>query len=446
MKHIGKVLRIFAFSTFLGLLLPITSFADEVQEEQTTEQPTTEQVTTEQTTESAVPTQSLVELEAQLDGAIVEETDVDSKDNKNPAYANCIVKIVSAYEDEDGNLYYVKQGTGFVVGVGSGSSDSNNKKYVITDYGIIEGEKEYVDTIKIKYSLGDTKLSLKHFAVGDMGVFTELKITSYSEETRYAIMEPSSGFADKDILRLGGDEDIKDQNFRVDVEGYSGRRSIYLDNGSVEDRGFIVYHRIAIEDIFEESYYNDTIEYFYVGMPISSGMAGAPVIDNETGCVVGMFIYEKGDERIRAISIKNIRQVLDALAINYLVASDDITYDRPTAEQRATLKELIVDNKDYITKIKKNRYTASSWNGLYDAISNADEVYMNGKSTAKKYDDTIAALKKARKKLKTKAFKWKVINVIAAVVIFVILIILTRILKKRKRLKAERKIISNMGN
>ena len=70
---------------------------------------------------------------------------------------------------------------------------------------------------------------------------------------------------------------------------------------------------------------------------------------------------------------------------------------------------------------------------------------MSSKSTAKDYDDNIVALKKARKKLKTKAFKWKLINVIAAVVIVVVLIILMRILRKRKRLRAERKIITDMG-
>lgn len=448
MKHIGKILRAVAFSTILGLLLPVTSYADEVEDtEQPTEEITTEQITTEQSTEgiSEATQQSLSELESLLDGEIVQETEVDSKHAEKPAYANCLVKIVSAYEDEDGNLYYVKQGTGFLIGVGSGASENSNKKYILTDYGIIEGEKEYVDTIKLKYSLGDTKLSLKYFAVGEMGVFIDLKVVSYSDETRYAILEPSSGFADKDILRLGGEEDIKNQNFRVDVEGYSGRRSIYLDNGIVEDRGIVVYHQIAIESFHEEPYYNDTIEYFYVGQPISSGMAGAPVIDNQTGCVVGMFIYEKGDERIHAMSINNIRQVLDSLSINYLVASDDITYDRPTEQQRITLKELIVDNKDYISKIKKNRYTATTWNALYDAISKADDVYMNGKSTAKQYDDTIAALKKARKKLKTKAFKWKLINVIAGIVIVVICIILTFTLRKKKRLKAERKIITDMG-
>lgn len=443
MKRFINTIQIIAVALFIVLLMPTNVYAEGEDKATDTDA-------------------SLEEIEGRLDDEIVEEAEVNEH---QPKYLDYLVKIVLAYQDENGNMYYVKQGTGFVIGVGAGSSEANNKKYIISDYGIVEGEKDYVDAVKTKYSLGDTKLTPKYYAVGNMGVFTELKMISYSDETRYVILEPSAGLADKNVLRLGGQKEfgeILDEGeelhwldpkyTRVDVEGFAGKRSVYLEDGKVADGGIVVYDGIAIErtnrdtgESMDETYFNDTIEYFYVSDKISSCMAGAPVIDSETQCVIGMLIYERGDKRIRAISIENIRQVLDALAINYMVATDDVFYDTPTEDQKLELKKLIVDNKEYISSINKNFYTSTTWNALYDAIAKADNVYMSSKSTAKDYDDNIVALKKARKKLKTKAFKWKLINVIAAVVIVVVLIILMRILRKRKRLRAERKIITDMG-
>lgn len=405
MRNIGKILQIFVFAVLLVLVRPALVRAEEVTDE-----------------------------EGGIDETITNTT-VES------IYADSIVKIVTAYEDEAGNIYNVKQGTGFLIGVGPGASDNSNRKYIVADYGIVEGEMSYVTEIKSKFSLGDAKLTLKYYAVGDMGVLSELKIISYSDETRYVIMEPSTAMADKNPLRLGDGSNIKEQT-RVHIEGYNGKRNLFTDT-KVADRSIIVYDT-SIVKVHEMPYYNDTIVYFTVGESISTGMAGSPVLD-ESGCVIGMFICDEGFDKPMVMSIDNLRQVFDALAISYMVSTDDSTYDKPTVMQREELKELIVSNKQYISSINKNRYTATTWNALYEAIASADSTYMNSNSTAKQYDDSITALRKAHKKLRTKAFKWKLINVIGLVAIAVITLILTKKLKKRRRLRAQQKIISDMG-
>ncbi len=352
--------------------------------------------------------------------------------------SDSIVKIVTAYADESGNIYYAKQGTGFVIGVNEGKSE--NRKYIVSDYGIVQSEAVYLDAIRKRYGISeDVKLTVQYYAIGNMGVLSELKIYSFSNETRYVVLEPSGVLADKEVIKLGeGDSVVQDA--RIHIEGYSGARNI-VSESSVDERIINVYDTV-ITNVMTENYYNDTIIYFHVGEIIDEGMAGAPILD-KNGCVIGMFIMQDGN--IRAMSVENLRIILDALAINYMVAEDDTSYDIPTQEQKNELKELIVDNKAYMRSIVKNRYTAKTWEALYSAISKADNVYLDYNSTAKAYDDSIIELKKARKKLKTKAFNWVLINIIAGVVILVLLFVLGRILKKRNRLKLQKQKLTKMS-
>lgn len=372
---------------------------------------------------------------AEKDKTAEEDSKQDEDENQ---VAKGIVKIVTAYSDESGNIYYAKQGTGFVIGVNK--KDENAGKYIVSDYGIVQGEAVYLDAIRKKYGLSeDTKLTICYYAIGNMGVLSELDIVSYSSETRYVVLEPSIALADKECLKLGEGETVEKEG-RIHIEGYSGARNIVSDT-SVEDRSIRVYDTI-IKDVFTEQYYNDTITYFYVGESIDEGMAGAPIMD-EGGSVVGMFIMQNGS--IKAMSVENIRVILDSLSIKYMTAEDDATYDVPTQEQKDSLKELVNDNKEYISSIVRNRYTEKTWDSLYEAISKADTVYLDSGSTAKQYDDCMAALKKARKKLRTKAFKWIVINIIAGVVVLILIFVLCRILRKRKKLRRQREKISNMS-
>lgn len=354
------------------------------------------------------------------------------------AGADSIVKIVTAYVDESGNIYYAKQGTGFVIGVSQGKSES--KKYIVSDYGIVQSEAVYLDAIRKRYGLSeDIKLTATYYAIGNMGVLSQLKIYSFSDETRYVVLEPSGVLADKTYIKLGrGESVVKDA--RIHIDGYSGARNI-VSESSVDQRMINTYDTV-ITDVMTETYYNDTITYFHVGEIIDEGMAGAPVLDKD-GCVIGMFIMQNGN--IRAMSVESIRVILDALAINYMVAEDDTSYDVPTQAQKAELKELIVDNKEYMSSIVKNRYTTKTWEALYSAISKADNVIFNYNATAKQYDDSITELKRARKKLKTKVFKWILINIIAGVVILVLLFVLYRILKRRRKLRLQKEKLARMS-
>lgn len=361
---------------------------------------------------------------------------VESDTEKNET--DSIVKIVTVYTDESGNIYYAKQGTGFVIGVNQ--EDTNGEKYIVSDYGIVQGETVYLDAIRKKYGISDdVKLTIGYYAIGNMGVMSELKILSYSDETRYVVLEPSGTLADKEYLKLGeGESVVKDA--RIHIEGYSGARNIVAAS-SVEERSINKYDTV-IKDVVTQDYYDETITYFHVGEPIDEGMAGAPVLD-QNGCVVGMFIMQNGS--IKAMSIENLRVVLDSLSIKYMVAEDDASYDVPTQNQKQMLKQMINENKEYICSIEKNKYTLATWENLYNAISEADSVYLNSASTAKQYDDSMEELSNARKKLRTKAFKWMLINVIAGVVILVLLVVLCRILKKQKKIKNQKEKIAKMS-
>ena len=351
--------------------------------------------------------------------------------------ADGIVKIVTAYTDETGNIYYAKQGTGFVIGVNQDST--NGGKYILSDYGIVQGEAVYLDSIRKKYGLSeDIKLTISYYAIGNMGVMSELEIISYSNETRYVVLRASDAMADKEYLKLGEGKSIEKEE-RIHIEGYSGARSIVTES-AVEDRGINVYDTV-ISDVVTEEYYNDTITYFHVGKTIDEGMAGAPVF-NESGCVIGMFIMQNGS--IKAMSVENLRIVLDSLSINYMVAEDDVLYDVPSQNQKEELRKIINENKEYIRSIDRNQYTSSTWEDLYNAISEADSVCLDDNATSKQYDDSIAELKKARNALKTKAFKWKLINIIAGIAILILLFITYRIFIKWNNIKRQKEKISKM--
>lgn len=374
-----------------------------------------------------------------------QEETADAESSNVIDCSNSLVKILLVYVDDQDNEYSALQGTGFVIGTGAGSGEKNNQKYILTDCGVVEGSASLISDVRKCYSIGaEVKLKPKIYAIGAMGVKSELTIVSSSSETHYAVLRTENSLADKEILRLGTGADIK-HLLNVHIEGYSGTRSLVLSEGSVPSMQLTKIDLTNVDKVFTAQYFEDTITYFTIGISsITEGMAGAPVLDSD-GFVVGMLMLVPGQEDPIAMSIDNIRTILDALSISYVVSEDDITYDRPTAEQKQELKQLIVDNKAYIKKINKNLYTTKTWNALYTAISSADDVYLSDRSTAKQYDDSISALKKAHKKLKTKSFIWKIINVIAAVVIVILLFVLRKILRKKKALKAERKIISDMG-
>lgn len=362
------------------------------------------------------------------------ETEEEEVDRSDTARSQ-IVKIVAAYQDESGTTYYAKQGSGFIIGVNNNASSEN--KFIVSDYGIVEGDNQAIESIKRKYGLeADAKLSPCFYAVGDMGVMTELEIVSYSNETRYVVLNPKDALADKNFVKLGDGSSIE-KNARIYIQGYGGARSIVTDL-AVEDRKINEFNTV-ITDIVQEDYFNDTITYFYVGEVIDEGMAGAPIFD-DNDCVVGMFILHNGN--MRAISVENIRSILDSLDMKYMVTEDDATYDVPTVSQKVELKKLITENKEYISKIKRNVYTETSWNNLYTAIEQADQVYLNSNSTAKKYDDSITAIKKARKKLKTKAFKFIIINCIAALIVIILFVFLVKKLVLKKRIQRQKQNIA----
>lgn len=339
---------------------------------------------------------------------------------------NGVVKIVTAYMDEEGNLYYVKQGTGFLIGVNSESNSGNI--YVLTDYGVVEGDNEIVDTLKKKYGLSqDAKLSICYFAIGNMGVMVDLSLTFFSAETRYAILEPDIMMADKVLAKFGVGEKIQ-PNARIRMEGYCGTQKI-SDDKTIEDRRLISYSTI-ITDVIEETYYDETINYFYVGEPLDEGMAGMPVFD-ENGYVIGMFILNNGT--LRAMSVDNICTILTTLNINYLTNQDESLYDVPTSELKNELKSSVQESKKLMESIDRNRYTDKTWEALYDAIKAADEVCAEASSTEKQYQDNLSNLKECMKNLKTKKYKLVIFNVVFGITIIILFALYIMKIRKRRK-------------
>lgn len=341
-----------------------------------------------------------------------------------------IVKIITAYVDENGNTYYVKQGTGFLVGVDSGSEE---ERYVITDYGVVEGDPIALDTIRKRNGLVENiKLEIKYYAMGSMGIMTELSINSYGKDARYAVLETTEGMSDKVNLKLGDGEKIQ-TNGRVYIAGYSGSRSL-LDQEGISDKRIIEYNTI-ITEINVEEYYDEEIQYFTVGENIEEGMAGAPVIDDE-GCVAGMFILQDGE--LRAMSVKNIRIILDSIDVDYMINGDVDTYDVPEPELKQELADLVIENKAYLSSVDRYKFTEKTWVALYDAVNKGEEICQDTSSTKKAYQDSVAEITKARQKLKTTYQKLIVWCVILGVVLVVMIVFLAKGIKKKKLLRAER--------
>lgn len=361
---------------------------------------------------------------------VVQASEESSEETVEEETKSNVVKILTVYTDENGNTYYAKQGTGFLVGV---DGNQNSSKHVFTDYGILEGDNVVIETIKKRNGLpADSKLELKYYAIGSMGVMTSMSLKSYSQDTRYAVLETDMAMADKSYYKLGDGSKVT-QNARIHITGYPGSRSL-LDQGQVADRQMVEYDTI-ITELQTASYYGEEITYFHVGEHIEEGMAGAPIIDDE-GCVSGMFILHNGE--MKAISVKNIRIILDSLDINYLTSADDETYDVPDAKLKLELTELVRENKEYISSIKRISYTEKTWDALYNAIEKGEEVCSNIDSTKKQYEDSIIELEKARKKIKAKYEKLIVIAIILLVVVVLFSLLLAKGLKNRKRMKQER--------
>lgn len=334
-----------------------------------------------------------------------------------------VVKVITVYTDEAGNNYYAKQGTGFVVGKSTGEEEQ--KKYILTDYGIVEGENAIVDKIIKSNGLNaETKLQIKYYAVGDMGVLTELTLTSFSNETRYAVLETEAALADKTFLKLGDGTKVE-KNARITVIAYSGERDLTNQN-VVQDRQ-LVKHNTIISDMTTEEYYDEEIAYFAVGEEITPGMAGGPIFDNE-GCVAGMFILH--NDIMMAISVEDIRVILEALDIDYLASEDDAAYDVPSKSLKNELEELVRDNKEYISSIDRDRYTDKSWTRYYDAINAGEELTMNSSATEKQYEDCIEEIKVSREKLKTVYSKWIIIvGILTMVMIYFIVLCIKKCIK-----------------
>ena len=340
-----------------------------------------------------------------------------------------VVKVITVYTDEAGNNYYAKQGTGFLVG--KTTSEEEQKKYILTDYGIVEGENAIVDKILKSNGLSaETKLQIKYYAVGDMGVLTELTLTSFSNETRYALLETESAMADKSYLKLGDGTKVE-KNARITVIAYSGERDLTNQN-VVQDRQ-LVKHNTIISDMTTEKYYDEEIVFFSVGEEITPGMAGGPIFDNE-GCVAGMFILH--NDIMMAMSVEDIRVVLESLDIDYLASEDDAAYDVPTNKIKSELEELIRENKEYISSIDRYKYTDTSWTRYYDAINAGEELTMNSAATLKQYEDCIEEIKVSREKLKSVSAKW---IIIVGVLTIVMIYFIALCIKKSIRVKSLKK-------
>lgn len=331
---------------------------------------------------------------------------------------NGIVRVILCCADDNGNTYYIHQGTGFLAGTNSES------QYIITDNQTITASESELKQIRKWNGLSpDIKLTPQIQFLLYPDIVISANTVSTGTDFPYALLTPSAPMNSLESLKFSSISNISKKQTAY-LYGYDQELSI-LGQTQIPDVS-LAARTGAITAVEADP------AAISCNIDAAGGNAGSPLLD-ENGCVLGMF-YQNQDT-LEVLPADTIRELLKALNITYKTNDPTGSYNVADAEIKQELSDLLAECQKDVT-LHASEYSNKTLANYKAAINTAMEIIASPDSTKDNYQECIDALKTARKKLKPHNFTQRIIQLVLLAVLLATALLHLRQLKKFKRFLA----------
>lgn len=327
-----------------------------------------------------------------------------------------IVQVVLSCVDDSGNVCYLHQGTGFLIG------SREEVQYIITDRSTITPDSSELEQIRKWKGLdSNAKLTgqIQFLLAPDIAITAS--VVSQGSDLPYALLTPAASLTNSECLKLGSLAAVSRKDAAY-LYGYNMEMSLL---GLTQVSGSTpVLHSGTITSV--------DIDPVSVSCDIEgeSGCAGAPLLD-KNGHVLGMFYYT--NDNLEILPADTIRTILETLNITYRSTDPSSDYNVADDTIRQELSDLLKECQQDVTE-HGTEYSDKTLHNYKTAISNAMSVMDSPESTRDNYQESMDALTDSREKLKPRNFTIRIVQLIFLGVLLLIVFLNLRQLKKSKQL------------
>lgn len=327
-----------------------------------------------------------------------------------------IVQVVLSCVDDSGNIYYLHQGTGFLIG------SKEETQYIITDRFTITPDKSELEQIRKWSGLGsDARLTPQIQFLLAPDITITASVISQGSDLPYALLTPAAPLNNSECLKLGSIASASRKDTAY-LYGYNLEMSLL---GLTEvSSGTPVLRTGTITSAETDP------AAISCDMEGESGCAGAPLLD-EQGHVLGMFYHTK--DNLEILPADTIRTILETLNISYRSTDPASDYNVADDTIKKELSDLLKECQQDVTA-HEAEYSAKTLKNYKAAISSAMSVMESTDSTRDNYQESIDALTAAREKLKPRNFTIRILQLILLGILLFIAFLNIRQLKKSNKL------------
>ena len=352
--------------------------------------------------------------------------------NQMDAAKDSVVQVVVEYVDDQGNIYVLKSGSGFLV----------NKKEVLTNYHLITltDEEETAAAAYLSDVLGK-KVSFQSSQETDEIAYQVGVVLVQDVVISTTVNEYSSKTMDLGILDLNdtinrstavlGDSDNLDNISEIYTLGYRDVAAMNAEETPLLSQSDLLSQQGVLNGVQQEA------DLSYIGhtAPISAGNSGGPTVDAD-GNVIGINVFRSdgGTGTYESLAINEVKKLLDSCEITYqesgLVSvsepSPGSTEDVLTDTDTGLLDSYMVS----LGMLNKNDYTSESFQELETALDSAQNIKTDKTATQEEIDAAVEQMKAAKDGLVEKSHvNWVLIGVITAVFLIIVGSLVLYILK-----------------
>lgn len=325
-----------------------------------------------------------------------------------------IVKILVYAVDQKGNEYYVKQGTGILIG------SENEEKIVLTNDKLVQVDEDLLNNIRRQFGLSaEGNLSIEVDLVLSVG--TRIKTDIGSTGNDFIILNLAGDISNITCVKLGNSSSVK-TNDKLYILGYDGNTNI-LGQSEIGNLD-LQRNTVLVTDV--------TKEEIIIDFELDGGKIGTPVI-NEDGYVVGILAMKGTELYIQPID--RIKDILDVLNISYRGIKDDYHYNEVTEDIRNELNKILLECEELV--VHKDKYTTKSIESLKQVITQTIDLTMNSGATYDDYQKAIEQLNKYKKKIRKKEYPIRMLQIGMGVGIIIFASFGIRTKRQIKKLKTE---------
>lgn len=360
---------------------------------------------------------------------------------------NVLAKVTGSSE-----ATLIQVGSGFLIGADDGD------QRVITNYHVIDATSSISEFAK------DTNTPVKNIkrviqvviASNDVSVDAELEQSS--EANDIAILKLKKNIYNSKCFSLSSKANLQETQ-TVYALGYPYEQTTYGQDFSKLKNEDVTIEKGAVSKFTTKGGTNVIVN----SAQISRGNSGGPLVDSQ-GNVVGVNSYtlgtSDGGNYYYAIEIDTVREMLDALGIQYTSADGSTQGADAQAETETTQEagaEAATEAQPEVDKsaldsaisdagdVDQSKYTEDSFKVFDGALADAKTVSGDAAATQNQVDAAANTLKSAQEGLKEKSNKM-IFVAIGGVAVVIIVVVLIIVMSGKKKKKASSNSNQSMNN